>query len=857
MKPRLSFALAYRHVRAGIGRMALSVVAIALGVAVIVAFRLMNVAVLESFMETVDALTGRAAFRVVAGERVTFSEEVVERVAAVPGVSLAVPLVRSVAFPDDGTGELLTVHGVDLTHDAAVRLYHVADDPDEIIDDLVYFLSQPDSVVIGREFAESRGLRRGSTIDLITPRGVATFTVRGLLDPQGVARTLGGRLVVMDLLAAQRAFTADGQITQIDVVVAEPSAVNAAKAAVAAALPPGLWVDEPAVRKDLIRRSVSGFQAILTAFSIIAMLAGFVICYGRLRVVLEARTWEVGLLRAVGLRRGVVFAELLKEGLVLGAAGAALGVPLGVAIGHLALPVLAQAVAINFRLPVASAHAAVGPGTIVVGAGAGLLAAVAAAVLPSLRLVRTEPVAALTGRGRESRALGTGVGSKRAAGILVLVVTLLIAVQWLFTAPAIGLLTTGLMAVTTCALAGPLVRVGSRVLRRTLSGIFGPLGAMAAGHLAREPRRTALTVATLGVGLGAVLLFGMLGWSFERTLVGVLGRRMMADLVVSSPFMSAGYVSAPIAEGLLGELATVPGVTLTAGHQLKDLPYAGEEIAVAALDPPALVDARIGNWPLYRGAAADALARVARGEAVLVTGSYAYRFRTRPGDTVRLDSPNGPRVFEVAGVTGGLLENAIIMSREVYRAAWNDSLVSWAYVVLEPGADRRQVSAAITERLGSKYRIRVQSSPELVGYFAGQVREAFSALYLMDAIIFLLVLVGIGDTLAAGVVERTREFGLMRAVGLHRSSLFQLVMLEGVAIGALGLILAVAAGLALGIFWVEVQFPAILGWKLELHFPTVFALVAAALATALCLVGSLIPSGRAARLSVPAALRYE
>ena len=172
-------------------------------------------------------------------------------------------------------------------------------------------------------------------------------------------------------------------------------------------------------------------------------------------------------------------------------------------------------------------------------------------------------------------------------------------------------------------------------------------------------------------------------------------------------------------------------------------------------------------------------------------------------------------------------------------------------------AGERRLSAAITERLGSKYRIRVQSSPELVGYFAGRVRDAFSALYLMDAIIFLLVLVGIGDTLAAGVVERTREFGLMRAVGLHRSRLFQIVMLEGAAIGVLGLVLAFAAGLALGIFWVQVQFPAILGWTLELHFPTVFALVAAAVAAALCLLGSLVPSGRAARLSVPAALRYE
>ena len=150
MKVRLSFDLARRHVRAGLGRVIMSVVAIALGVALMVAFRLMNAAVLQSFMETVDALAGRAAFRIVAGERVTFSEDAVGVIAALPGVSLAVPLVRAVTFPDDGSGELLTVHGVDLTHDAAVRLYHATDDSEEVVDDLVVFLSQPDSIVVGR-----------------------------------------------------------------------------------------------------------------------------------------------------------------------------------------------------------------------------------------------------------------------------------------------------------------------------------------------------------------------------------------------------------------------------------------------------------------------------------------------------------------------------------------------------------------------------------------------------------------------------------------------------------------------------------------------------------------------------------
>src|SRR6185295_14228888 len=119
------------------------------------------------------------------------------KVAPVPGVRLAVPLVRAVAFPDDASGELLTVHGVDLGNDAAVRLYHASKKGESVVEDLVEFLNSPDSIVLGEAFAQRRGLKVGDKVPLVTPHGVSTFTLRGLLEPQGLARTLGGRLVVM------------------------------------------------------------------------------------------------------------------------------------------------------------------------------------------------------------------------------------------------------------------------------------------------------------------------------------------------------------------------------------------------------------------------------------------------------------------------------------------------------------------------------------------------------------------------------------------------------------------------------------------------------------------------------------
>jgi putative ABC transport system permease protein len=145
----------------------------------------------------------------------------------------------------------------------------------------------------------------------------------------------------------------------------------------------------------------------------------------------------------------------------------------------------------------------------------------------------------------------------------------------------------------------------------------------------------------------------------------------------------------------------------------------------------------------------------------------------------------------------------------------------------------------------------------ILDYWASQARKAFSVQYVMAAIAMLLVLIGVGDTLAASVVARTREIGMMRAVGMPRSSVVRIVVLEGFAIAVFGLLLAGAIGLALGVFWVEVQFPAFLGWGLRLHVPLGSVLLAVIATFVLCLAGALLPSLRAARMPVTVALRNE
>ena len=151
-----SLRLPFRLLRGHIGRLALTLIALAWGVALVCAIDVVNRAVLSAFVEVVDTMAGRAALEIAAGEGALFPEDVATRAAAVAGVELAVPVVTAAAFATDGSGELLSVHGVDVTNDAAIRVYHVRDEGGLPIDDPLVFLSQPDSILLARSFAGPR-----------------------------------------------------------------------------------------------------------------------------------------------------------------------------------------------------------------------------------------------------------------------------------------------------------------------------------------------------------------------------------------------------------------------------------------------------------------------------------------------------------------------------------------------------------------------------------------------------------------------------------------------------------------------------------------------------------------------------
>jgi len=854
----LSVYLPSRFLRGSGARLVLTVTAVACGVALVCAIDLVNRAVFRAFVEIVDTMAGRAALHVTAGPGGSFPEDVAVSVGNIPGVELAVPVVSAATFTTDGSGEALAVHGVDLTNDAAVRVYEPADAKGPEIEDLLAFLNQADSVILTREFADRRGLEVGDRIELETPTGRKWFTIRGLLAPEGVARVQGGNLIVMDIAAAQRGFLSSGLANRVDVVVRPDASVADVADAINAVLPAGLRVETPTQRKVDLHRVMQSIQTLLRAVGLFGLVAAFLIVFSRLTTVFEGRVWELAILRAVGVRVRRVWWELTKESLLVGVLGVGFGVPLGVALGRLLLPIIATTTSISSKLIFAPVQVAVSGASLATAVVLGLASVLLAAMLPAWRAALATVAEALRHRGVEQP---DGVGPiRRAARPCLAAASGLAVVAHVLTGSVLsGLLASGLVVAALATSARPLVNALARPLEWAGSRWLGPAGHFAVATLLRNPRRTALAISTLAVGFGSVLWLWTLARSFEQSVVEVMPGVLRGDLAVSSTNVGAGYVEAPLDEAVVAELLQVEGVAAVVAEQAVDWRYAGGPIALNAFDPAYFTDRAFGSWPLVGRRLPDAGEAVARGDAVIVSENFVRNLRLDVGDVLTLETPSGPLRVRIAGVTRDFLSprGTVEMSRSLYRRWWRDGQLMRALVRTSTGTDPEQVRLAIADRLGERYSIKVQPLGAVIAWFREQVRRAFGGLHVLAGLVLVVVLVGVGDSLAAGMLERTRELGVVRAIGLRRRHLGRAVLAEAMILALLGVALAWTLGLTLGAMWVQWTFPALLGWSLDLHVPWKLFLVVTLSAVVACLLASYLPARRAARLDPIAALRVE
>lgn len=855
-----SFRIPLRFLRAHDGRTVLTVVAIALGVALVCALDLVTRSTQLAFDEIIDTMAGRVSLEVGAGDGGFLPEELATEIGRVAGVELAVPVVRGTAFHVgvDGTSEAMTVQGVDVLNEDMLRAYEARDPSGQTIEDPVKFLANPRAVVLTRSFAERHHLDENGSIDLDTPHGRRTFSILRLLEPQGMARVYGGNLVVMDLTAAEDVFTRRGLVSRIDVVVRRQAPLDATRAAIEAVLPPGLRVTTPAQRKLDLQNVMRSFGLLLRSLGVVGLIVAYLIAFNGVSSGFERRGWQLGVLAAIGARPRAIWREQMKEALLIALASVTVGVPLGYALAELLLPVVATATALNFNLIAPEVRLVPSPASVVVAVTLGIGVTMLAAWLPAARAVRTGIAMTIRGRGKEAAAPHGRLGWRAPAALAAAAVTAMV-LQWAAESATCGLVATALVAATIAAAASPLVQLTARLALPLMVRVAGASGRFAATGIRDHPRRVGMTTATIAVGVAAVAWLWVLARSFEGSVVDALGRAIRADLVVTSTNIGSGFLEAPLDDTVLGAVRAVPGVESAAGWRALEWPYHGESIGLSAYDPQYFRDRRFGEWPLKASLDGDPWERVARGEGVVVSTSFVKSFGVGVGERFEVETPTGPLALPIVGVTVDFVapKGTIELSRDVFAAHWRDSSITRTFVLKQPSASLEQVRGRIAADLGRTFPVRVLSAAELLDYFVAQVRKAFAVLPIVACMLYLVILVGLASSLATSVLERRRELAIVRAIGLRGRMARRVIVLESLVIGCVGLALAAVGGLVMATLWVRGTFQLLLGWALDVQVPIPELLAIGVATLVVCYVASRVPARRAESLSVADALRYE
>jgi putative ABC transport system permease protein len=844
-----------RHYVASPLRSVLTVLGVAVGVATMVGVLSINGSVLESFRSTVDAIAGKADLSV-SGAQVGFEESVLEQVRAVPGVTHVSGVLSVIAPVQGAPGERLYILGVDLLDDGHFRTYEGSERDLSFLGEDLELLNSTDRLLVSERFAREKGLKVGDSFELVTTAGPQPFVVHALIRETGPIKAFGGSMAVMDVASAQVAFAREGRLDRIDVAVDPAVGVEAMKERLRAALGGSFEVERPSRRGGTVTTMVRSFQMALNLGAGVALMVGVFLIYNTISIGVVQRRREIGTLRALGAPRRRIRALFTLEAVVLGLLGAVLGLPLGLWVARGAIGWVSSSIS-SIYVQVNARDVVVGPWAVGLGVALGMVGSAIAALWPAANASRVPPVEALRRDAASGADLGRGTQVSAALGALCLL--LVFPASWLppptESLPVGGYLSVFLVLLG-AALLAPLALRGLWYLYRAPGqALLGVSGRLAADNFSRAPARTAVPVAALAVGVAmSVCIDGFIG-SFQSAAHRWISQTVPADLFVTSASATAGVRNVPLDPSLGPQLEAVPGVTEV--DKVRVLPHEVLGLRAYIISVVPEIYERHARPQVLEGRLPTPEQRQAG--LVTISENLSRRRNLHPGDSFQVPTPTGVRSYTVGAVIVDYTsdQGAIFLARDVYQAHFQDDRVDTFELYLEDPGRLDEVRRAIQARWGEPLQLYVLSNAELRREATRLIDEAFTITYAMEAVAVLLALLGVVNTLLAAVLDRTREIGLLRAVGASRSHILRLFAAEAAFMGVSGGLLGGAAGTWMGALVTDVIAQEATGWSLPYMLPLAAVVQMGAAAAVCAVLAGLYPARRAAGLDVVEALAYE
>jgi putative ABC transport system permease protein len=835
----IQFMLAARYLRGRKLRTFLTTLAVIFGVMIIFAMNGMLPAFSQAFRENMLAASGAVDLAVTSATDNVFDQRVLDTVRGINGIAQAGgSLRRTLSLSAGSAVEAVTVTGID-NNAATVRPFYLVSGR----------LLQPgdgNAMIISAHLAQLAGLAVGDTFTLPSTSGTTDFEIVGIIQSSPMP---GVEAVYVPLAAAQQLLNQPDQINTIEAVLAAGADRAQVEAEVQTQLGGSFKLGGLEVGNELLSNFQLG-EIIIDVFGLLAILMGGFIIFNTFRTVVAERRRDLGMLRAVGATRRTIIGVILTESFIQGIIGTALGMIAGYGLVIVMLsgigPMLQQLVRFQIGGPIFT------PWAFILSIGLGVGITMLAGLYPAIMAGRVTPIEALrpTVAAVQPRTL-----NRREIGGLVLIglamITLLLKNNQLVAGGAF------LFIVGLILIAPALIRPIAAIFGPVLSVIFAREGQIAQGNLTRQPGRAAVTASTMMISLAIIVaLLGVLDSFSHGLLGGLLDKTLNADFMLMPPsiFLQSGSIGA--APELAQQIRETPGVTEITTLRLSTSSTNGQPLQVIGIDPATFPI--VSGLQFTAGDEAQAYAELAADRAIILNGVFAMKNNVQVGATLPLATAEGTHNYRVVGIGTDML-NAKLGTGYISQANLAQDFHQTNDVMMlvrkAPEADGVQVRLALEKIVKGYPAFTLFAFTEWRDMLMNTIGGALGFFYLLLLALTLPSLIALINTLAINVIERTREIGMIRAVGGTRSQVRRMILAESLLLSAAGTGFGILAGLWLG--YAIVSAISLVGIVMPYSFSIAGVLAAVGFGLVFGVLASTIPARQAARLDIIAALHYE
>jgi putative ABC transport system permease protein len=814
------------------GRALVILFAVALGDAAVVAIDLAGDAAAGSFHSSMETLAGKDDFEVTAAGGLP--EAIIARLARLPYALHVSPRIEDHAMVV-ATGQTVPLIGVDVVAEANNAGTIIGE---ATAGEGLEHINDPDAVWV----THGLGKAVGDTIQLLINDHARPYVIRGLIPNSA---QIGTDAILMDIGAAQLATGKSGRVDRILIKAPDANKFALWQSNLQQALPAGVLLNAQGTETAANRRMLAAFRWNLEMLSGIALLVGAFLIYNAVSVSVVRRRADIGTMRALGASRAAVMVAFLFEAALFGIVGSLAALPLGHVLAAGAVGMLSTTVN---ALYVSSSPGAMtlSAGSVILALVAGIGVALASALAPAREASMVPPAEAMA-RGR--REFEARVDRKRDALIgLVLAVlgTLAALAPPIGGKPLLGYLS-ALLFVASAALAAPLVvyratSAGSIELRRLL----GVEALLASRSLGGSLRRTSVLVAALATAIAMMTSVGIMVGSFRQTVLTWLSSELPADLYLAPAGAMGGDVHPTIAPEVADRIAATPGVESVSRLRAYEIQYQGL--------PATLAGASYGGHEprqafLSRRPGADILRELAQGNNAIVSEPFANKHHVKAGDVITLPLGEQRATFRVIDIFYDYGHEAgyIVLDWGTLRRYLPDSAPTNLAVYFAPGADLERTRAAIQKAIANKSLVML-SNREIRQQAIRVFDQTFAITYAVEAIAILVAIGGVAGALISIVIDRKREFGVLRYLGGTSAQIRKLILVEAGLIGILANVLGLVLGYVLSLVLVYVINKQSFGWTIQFHWPVAVLLGSLSIVYVATVLAGLFPARLAVRL---------